>query len=141
MTYILWILTRKYIASTFAKVSQGAMIMKSFGVYYRFIITTWISNIKTCFWILLFSSGLKISIISRLWSRNYEHPKFELQNLQHRYLIEWAKDGILYIHEQLRNMGQNIAMELPIRNQFIWKSNKSIFFTKGWGCHHTILIL
>jgi hypothetical protein len=31
---------------------------------------------------------------------------------------------ILYMHEQLRNMGQSIAMELPIMNRFIWKSNK-----------------
>jgi len=51
-----------------------------------------------------------------VWSENYLNPKFELQNLQHRSLVQWAKDGILYIHEQLRDMGQNIAMELPIMN-------------------------
>jgi hypothetical protein len=75
--------------------------------------------------IACFFDGLKISTICRAWSGNYEHPKFELQNLQHRSLVQWAEDGILYIHEQLRDMGQNITMELPIINRFIWKSNKS----------------
>ncbi|CAM6051403.1 unnamed protein product [Sphagnum compactum] len=78
--------------------------------------------------IACFFGGLKISTICRVWSGDYEHPKFELQNLQHRSLIEWAEDGILYIHDQLRDMGQNIAMELPILNRFIWKSNKSNVF-------------
>jgi hypothetical protein len=78
--------------------------------------------------IACFFSGLKISTICRVWSGDYEHPKFELQNLRHRSLIEWAEDGILYIHDQLRDMGQNIAMELPILNRFIWKSNKSNVF-------------
>ncbi|CAK9855325.1 unnamed protein product, partial [Sphagnum jensenii] len=58
--------------------------------------------------IACFFSGLKISTICRVWSRDYEYPKFELQNLRHRSLIEWADDGILSIHEQLRDMGQNI---------------------------------
>jgi hypothetical protein len=31
------------------------------------------------------------------------------------------------MHEQLQDMGQNIAMELPIMNRFIWKSNESNF--------------
>ncbi|KAH8949044.1 hypothetical protein BDL97_10G009400, partial [Sphagnum fallax] len=75
--------------------------------------------------IACFFGGLKISTICRAWSGDYEHPKFELQNLQHKSLIKWAKDGILYIHDQLRDMGQNIAMELPIMNRFIWKLNKS----------------
>jgi len=71
--------------------------------------------------------GLKISTICRAWNGDYLHPKSGLQNLQHRSLIQRAKSGILYIHEQLRGMGQNIAMELPIMNRFIWKSNKSNF--------------
>ncbi len=66
-----------------------------------------------------------------MWNENYLNSKFELQNLQHRSLVQWAKDGILYIHEQLRDMGQNIAMEFSIMNRFIWKSNKSNFFYKG----------
>jgi len=78
--------------------------------------------------IACFLGGLKISTICRAWNGNYLHPKFALQNLQHRSLIQWANGGILYIHEQLRDMGQNIAMELPITNRFIWKSNESNFF-------------
>jgi hypothetical protein len=80
--------------------------------------------------IACFFSGLKISTICRAWSGDNEYPKFELQNLQHRSLVEWKEDGILHIHEQLRDMGQSIAMELPIMNQFIWKSNKSNLFLR-----------
>jgi len=78
--------------------------------------------------IACFLGGLKISTICRVWSGDYLNPKFELQNLQDRFLIQWAEDGILYVHEQLRDMGQNITMELPIMNRFIWKSNQSNFF-------------
>jgi hypothetical protein len=63
-----------------------------------------------------------------MWSGDYLHPKFELQNLQHRSLIQWAEGGILYIHKQLQDMGQNIAMEFLIMNRFIWKSNDPNFF-------------
>jgi hypothetical protein len=75
----------------------------------------------------MFLGGLKISTICQMWSGYYLHPKFELQNLQHKYLIQWAKGGILYTHEQLQDMGQNIAMELPIINRIIRKSNKPNF--------------
>ncbi|CAM6033371.1 unnamed protein product [Sphagnum compactum] len=51
--------------------------------------------------IACFFHGLKISTICRTWSGNYLHSKFELRNLQHRSLIQWAEGGILYIHEQL----------------------------------------
>ncbi|CAM6051312.1 unnamed protein product [Sphagnum compactum] len=78
--------------------------------------------------IACFLGGLKISTICRMWSGDYLYPKFTLQNLQHRSLIQWVEGVILYIHEQLRDMGQNIAMELPIMNRFIWKSNKPNFF-------------
>jgi energy-coupling factor transporter ATP-binding protein EcfA2 len=78
--------------------------------------------------IACFLGGLKINTICRVWSGDYLHPKFELQNLQHRSLIQWVEGGILYIHEQLQDMGQNIAMELPIMNRFIWKSNKPNLF-------------
>jgi hypothetical protein len=77
--------------------------------------------------IVCFLGGLKISTICRTWSGDYLHPKFELQNLQHRSLIQWVEGGILYIHEQLQDIGQNIAMELPITNHIIWKSNKPNF--------------
>jgi protoporphyrinogen oxidase len=78
--------------------------------------------------IACFLGGLKISTICRVWSGDYLNHKFELQNLQHRSLIQWAKDGILYIHEQLQDMGRYIAREPPIMNRFIWKSNMSNFF-------------
>jgi energy-coupling factor transporter ATP-binding protein EcfA2 len=78
--------------------------------------------------IACFLGGLKISTICRIWNGDYSHPKFALQNLQHRSLIQQVEGGILYIHEQLQDMGQYIAMELPILNRFIWKSNKSNFF-------------
>ncbi len=74
--------------------------------------------------IACFLGGLKLSTICQMWNGD-EHPYVALQNLQHRSLIEWAEGGILYIHDQLRDMGQNIAMELPIMNRFLWKSNKS----------------
>jgi hypothetical protein len=39
---------------------------------------------------------------------------FRLQNLKNKSLIKWAKDGSLYMHEQLWDMGWNIAMEVPM---------------------------
>ncbi len=78
--------------------------------------------------IACFLGGLKINTICRMWSGDYLHPKSELQNLQHRSLIQWAEGGILYIHEQLQDMGRNIAMELPIINHFMWKNNNPNFF-------------
>ncbi len=78
--------------------------------------------------IACFFGGLKISTIYQAWSGDYLHPKFGLQNLQDRSLVEEAEGGILYIHDQLRNMGQKIAMELPIMNRFVWKSNQSNYF-------------
>jgi hypothetical protein len=78
--------------------------------------------------IACFFGGLKIRTFYRAWSGDYLHPKFGLQNLQDRSLIEEAEGGILYIHDQLRDMGQKIAMELPIMNPFVWKSNQSNHF-------------
>ncbi len=78
--------------------------------------------------IACFFGGLKISTIHQAWSGDYLHPKFGLRKLQERSLIEETEGGILYIHDQLRNMGQKIATELPIMNQFVWKSNQSNYF-------------
>jgi hypothetical protein len=78
--------------------------------------------------IACFFGGLKISTIYQAWSGDYLHPKFGLQNLQDRSLIEEAEGGILYIHDQLRDMGQKIAMELPIMNRFVWKSSQLNYF-------------
>jgi hypothetical protein len=78
--------------------------------------------------IACFFGGFKISTIYRAWSGDYLHPKIGLQNLQDRSLIEEAEGGILYIHDQLRDMGQKIAMELPIMNRFVWKSSQLNYF-------------
>jgi hypothetical protein len=78
--------------------------------------------------IACFLGGLKISTICRVCNGYYSYPKFTLKNLQERSLIQLVEGGILYIHEQLRDMGQHIAMELPITNRFIWKSNQPNFF-------------
>jgi hypothetical protein len=62
-----------------------------------------------------------------VWNGDHLYPKFGLQILQDRSSIQWVEGEILYIHEQLRAMGENIALEYPLMNRFIWKSNKSIF--------------
>jgi energy-coupling factor transporter ATP-binding protein EcfA2 len=51
-------------------------------------------------------------------------PMLRLQNLKDRSLIKWAKDGGLYMHEQLRDMGRNIATKVTM-SRFIWKPNIS----------------
>jgi len=80
--------------------------------------------------IACFFGGLKITTICRAWSGDYLHPKFGLRKLQERSLIEEAEGGILYIHDQLRDMGQKIATELPNMNRFVWKSNQPNYFLK-----------
>jgi hypothetical protein len=45
--------------------------------------------------------------------------------LKDRSLIKWPEDGGLYMHEQLRDMGQNIATEVTM-SQFICKPNISL---------------
>jgi hypothetical protein len=37
-----------------------------------------------------------------------------LQNLKDKSLIKWAEDGTLYMNEQLRDMGQNIATKITM---------------------------
>ncbi len=53
------------------------------------------------------------------------NPMLKLQNLKDRSLIKWAEDGNLYMHEQLRDMGQNIATKVTM-SRFIWKPNISL---------------
>jgi hypothetical protein len=52
-------------------------------------------------------------------------PMLNLQNLKDRSLIKWVEDGGLYMHEQLQNMGRNIAMKVTM-SRFIWKPNISL---------------
>ncbi|CAM6033452.1 unnamed protein product, partial [Sphagnum compactum] len=80
--------------------------------------------------IACFFGGLKISTIYRAWSGDYLHPKLGLQNLQERSLIEGVECGILFIHDQLRDMGRNIAMELPIMNRFVVEHLEGISLKK-----------
>jgi hypothetical protein len=57
------------------------------------------------------------------WNGDYSpSPMLGLQNLKDRSLIKWAEDGSLYMHEQLQDMGRNIAMEVPM-SRFMWKPN------------------
>jgi predicted secreted protein len=61
--------------------------------------------------IACFFVGFKKSTFCRVYS-NGDDSSIILQNLKDRSLIKWAKDDILYMHEQLRNMGRNIARKL-----------------------------
>jgi len=66
-------------------------------------------------------------------------PMLRLQNLKDKSLIKWAEDGILYMHEQLRNMGRNIAMEVPM-SRFIWNPNISLQENQVWPtCANSIV--
>jgi hypothetical protein len=76
--------------------------------------------------IVCFFVGFKKSTICRVyWNGNdSSSPTLMLQNMKDRYLIKWVEDGNLYMHEQLRDMGQNIATKTM--NRFIWKPNISL---------------
>jgi hypothetical protein len=77
--------------------------------------------------IACFFVGLKRRTICRVyWNEDGSlNPIFILQNLKDRSLIQWAEDGNLYMHEQLQDMGRNIAMEVQM-SRFIWKPNISL---------------
>jgi energy-coupling factor transporter ATP-binding protein EcfA2 len=74
--------------------------------------------------IACFFTNFKKSTICRVyWNGDYSSsPMLMLQNLKDRSLIKWAEDGSLYMHEQLRDMGRNIATKVTM-NRFIWKPN------------------
>jgi len=80
--------------------------------------------------IACFFAGFKKSTFCRVYwnGDDSSSPMLMLQNLKDRSLIKWAKDGNLYMHEQLRDMGQNIATKV-IMSRFIWKPN--IFLQKN----------
>jgi len=48
-----------------------------------------------------------------------------VKNLKDKSLIKWAESGNLYMHEQLRDMGRNIATEVTM-SRFIWKPKISL---------------
>jgi len=72
--------------------------------------------------IACFFVGLKKDTFCRVyWNGNDSSSLMViLQNLKDRSLIKWAEDGTLYMHEQLQDMGRNIATEIPM-SRFIWK--------------------
>jgi hypothetical protein len=57
----------------------------------------------------------------------YQSPILGLRNLKDRSLVKITKDGYLNMHEQLKDMGQKIAMEQRGRI-FIWNPKKPNFF-------------
>jgi hypothetical protein len=77
--------------------------------------------------IACFFVGLKKNTICRVYQNGDDSssPMLILQNLKDRSLIKWVEDGGLYMHEQLRDMGRNIAMEVTM-SRFIWKPNISL---------------
>jgi hypothetical protein len=76
--------------------------------------------------IACFFVGFKKNTICRMYLNGKDSlsPTLMLQNLKDRSLIKWAEDGSLYMHEQLRDMGRNIATKTM--NRFIWKPNISL---------------
>jgi hypothetical protein len=57
----------------------------------------------------------------------YQSPILGLRNLKDRSLVKITKDGHLNMHEQLKDMGQKIAMEQKSRI-FLWNPKKPNFF-------------
>ncbi|CAK9266464.1 unnamed protein product, partial [Sphagnum jensenii] len=78
--------------------------------------------------IACFFIGFKKSTFCRVYGDYSSSPMLRLQNLKDKSLIKWAEDGSLYMHEQLRDMGRNIATEITM-SRFIWKPN--IFLQKN----------
>jgi hypothetical protein len=74
--------------------------------------------------IACFFTNFKKKMLCRVyWNANgSSSPMLGLQNLKDRSLIKWAEDDKLYMHEQLRDMGQNIATKVTM-SRFIWKPN------------------
>ncbi|CAN5977006.1 unnamed protein product [Sphagnum jensenii] len=77
--------------------------------------------------IACFFVGFKKKTFCRVYlnGNDSSSPTLMLQNLKDRSLIKWAEDGSLYMHEQLRYMGQNIATKVTM-SRFIWKPNISL---------------
>jgi hypothetical protein len=77
--------------------------------------------------IACFFVGFKKSSFYRVYLNGDDSSSFKLvlQNLKDRSLIKWEEDGSLYMHEQLRDMGRNIATEVTM-SRFIWKPKISL---------------
>jgi ABC-type dipeptide/oligopeptide/nickel transport system ATPase subunit len=74
--------------------------------------------------IACFFTSFKKKMLCRVyWNADgSSSPMLGLQNLKDRSLIKWVEDDNLYMHEQLRDMGQNIATKVTM-SRFIWKPN------------------
>jgi hypothetical protein len=74
--------------------------------------------------IACFFIGFKKTTLCRVYwnADDSSSPMLRLQNLKDRSLIKWEENGNLYMHEQLRDMGRNIATEVTT-SRFIWKPN------------------
>jgi hypothetical protein len=74
--------------------------------------------------IACFLVGFNKSMFCRVYWNGDDscNPMVGLQILKNKSLIKWAQDGGLYMHEQLQDMGRNIAMEVTM-SRFIWKPN------------------
>jgi len=59
--------------------------------------------------IACYFGGLKESIALQIWDS--ESSTLELQNLKDRSLVKVKKDGNLFIHDQLRDMGRKFAIQ------------------------------
>ncbi|CAK9194138.1 unnamed protein product, partial [Sphagnum troendelagicum] len=77
--------------------------------------------------IACFFTGFRKETFCRIYGNTYgsSSPMFKLRNLKDRSLIKWAENGNLYMHEQLRDMGRNIATKVTM-SRFIWKPNMSL---------------
>jgi hypothetical protein len=77
--------------------------------------------------IACFFIGFKKETFCRIYGNTdgSSSPMFKLLNLKDRSLIKWVEDGSLYMHEQLRDMGRNIATKVTM-SRFIWKPNISL---------------
>jgi hypothetical protein len=99
--------------------SDNEMLWKTLRISYDHLIKTHQDMFLdiACFFV-----GFKKSSFCRVyWNGNDSlNLMLMLQNLKDRFLIKWAEDGSLYMHEQLRDMGRNIATEVTM-TRFIWK--------------------
>jgi hypothetical protein len=104
--------------------SDNEMLWKTLRISYDHLIKTHQDMFLD---IACFLVGLKQNTICRMYWNGDDslRPMLILQNLKDRSLIKWAKDGGLYMHEQLRDMGRNIAREVTM-TRFIWKPNISL---------------
>jgi hypothetical protein len=104
--------------------SNNEMLWKTLRISYDHLIKTHRDMFLdiACFFV-----GFKKSTFYRVYWNGDDSSslKLILQNVKDRSLIKWAENGSLYMHEQLRDMGRNIATEVTM-SRFIWKPKISL---------------